>query len=271
MLEDVISPERALKQPILAFIHGLLAALIGSLLAGLIYPQYAGLLAVTFTTLALIHVMHHILIREVAYDETLPRLTRIITHHMPLIILFLMLILGMITGFTMAGVLDGKLLNVQVHEVQQIRMLATGNAISTGRDILMEHFKIILTNNLRVLLVAAILGFAYGYAAVFLLAWNASLVAAAGLIAWRTAQARLHTLPAFLAAYLPHGLIEFAAYFLGAVALSILGIAIARRDWEHPAAIIALLEDAGILFLSALMLVLLGAIVEVWITPLLMS
>jgi len=73
-------------------------------------------------------------------------------------------------------------------------------------------------------------------------------------------------LPLGIARYMIHGIPEIAAYFIAALAGGIISVAIIRKDlrgertWK-------ILQDSLILIIIALIILVIGALIEVYITP----
>ena len=67
----------------------------------------------------------------------------------------------------------------------------------------------------------------FGAGAIFILVWNASVIAAAiGIFA----QGSLSQLPVAILRYMVHGVPEIAAYFIGALGGGIISVAVIRKD-----------------------------------------
>ena len=139
-------------------------------------------------------------------------------------------------------------------------------------------FKNIFLNNAKVLFFCLIFSFLYGTGAIFILTWNASVVAAAtgNLIKEKlgaaTAAVGYSTISTYFAAsahgffrYMTHGIIEIAAYFIAGLAGGIISIALIKHNLEKDTVLI----DAIDLILISVGLLFFGSFVEVYITPLL--
>jgi hypothetical protein len=117
-------------------------------------------------------------------------------------------------------------------------------------------FQTILINNIGVLFLSFIFSLIYGSGAIFILAWNASILAtAASMLAKSLGGA--YKLPIALLSYMPHGSLEIVAYFLAAIAGGIASYHLTRSK-----EIKVLLEDCLFLLALGMVFLLLGAIVE---------
>jgi uncharacterized membrane protein SpoIIM required for sporulation len=123
----------------------------------------------------------------------------------------------------------------------------------------------IFANNVKVLIVTLLFSLAFGAGAIFILVWNASVIAAAiGMFA----KGHFSGLTCGLFRYLIHGLPEISAYFVAALAGGILSVAIIRRDLDGERKW-SILQDAIVLIIIALLILLVAAVMEVYLTPLL--
>jgi hypothetical protein len=117
-------------------------------------------------------------------------------------------------------------------------------------------FQTILINNIGVLFLSFIFSLIYGSGAIFILAWNASILAtAASMLAKSLGGA--YKLPIALLSYMPHGSLEIVAYFLAAIAGGIASYHLTRSK-----EIKVFLEDCLFLLALGMVFLLLGAIVE---------
>jgi uncharacterized membrane protein SpoIIM required for sporulation len=117
-------------------------------------------------------------------------------------------------------------------------------------------FQTILINNIGVLLLSFLFSFIYGSGAIFILSWNASILATATSMLAKSLGGA-YKLPEALLSYMPHGCLEITAYFLAAIAGGIASYClmkhVERKAW---------LEDCFFLLALGMIFLLLGAIVE---------
>ncbi len=127
-----------------------------------------------------------------------------------------------------------------------------------------ERMFLIFANNIYVLIFTLVFSLLFGAGVVFILAWNASVIAAAIAIFTRS---DLNALPTAILRYFIHGIPEIASYFVAALAGGIISFAVIRRDigterfWK-------VLQDSLNLIILAVILLFFSALVEVFITPL---
>ena len=103
----------------------------------------------------------------------------------------------------------------------------------------------------------------FGAGAIFILAWNASVISAAiGIFS----KSDLTNLPLGLVRYMVHGIPEIGAYFAGALAGGIISIAVIKHDINSEKFWIILQDSLNLVILSVVVLFL-AALMEVFITP----
>jgi len=124
---------------------------------------------------------------------------------------------------------------------------------------------LIFSNNLYVLVFTLLFSLVFGAGVIFVLAWNASVIAAAvGIFA----QSKLEAIPLGLARYMIHGIPEIGAYFVVALAGGLVSIAVVKHEtgtqkfWE-------VLQDSLNLIIASIVILFLAALMEVYLTPVL--
>jgi uncharacterized membrane protein SpoIIM required for sporulation len=126
-----------------------------------------------------------------------------------------------------------------------------------------EKFFMIFANNIYVLIFTLVFSLIFGAGAIFVLAWNASVIAAAvGIFA----KSNVMSLPLGVARYMIHGIPEIAAYFIAALAGGIISVAVIKHDtrsekfWN-------ILQDSLNLLILAVIVLFIAALIEVFVTP----
>jgi uncharacterized membrane protein SpoIIM required for sporulation len=137
--------------------------------------------------------------------------------------------------------------------------ILTGNAAKMGQVIS------IFANNIKVLIFTIVFSLAFGAGAIFVLAWNASVIASAvGIFSENS----ILKMPLGIARYMIHGIPEIAAYFVGALAGGIISVAVIRRDLQGER-MWKILQDSLFLIIVAVVILVVAALMEVFITPVL--
>lgn len=283
MLESLINPKKAERQPWEMFFVGLLYASLSILLPYFIFgkdqvlSQYMGVLVVTFCVIFTMPFIYYTIKLEerknIEYDEGF----RLLKEHSRAIMVFLWLFMGFVVAFSFWSMVlpsGNNLLNAQIKTYCQINQhsnydnclkqygLSIPNAI-TGGVTSKDRFFSIFTNNVYVMIFTLILSLIFGAGAIFILAWNASVIAAAINIFTKS---QLSQLPLGLGRYMIHGIPEIAAYFIAALAGGILSMAVIRRDLRGER-IWGIVQDSLNLIIIAVVILLLSAVIEVFITP----
>ena len=125
----------------------------------------------------------------------------------------------------------------------------------------------IIENNIYVLIFTIIFSLIFGAGAIFVLAWNASVISAAIGIFTRY---NLADVPLGLLRYLVHGFPEITAYFIAALAGGMFGTGIMRHGIKNKL-FFRVLENVLILLFISILILIFAALLEVYITPLLLK
>jgi uncharacterized membrane protein SpoIIM required for sporulation len=123
----------------------------------------------------------------------------------------------------------------------------------------------IIGNNFGVMIFTLIFSLIFGAGAIFVLAWNASVISAAIGIFTRH---NIGAIPIGLLRYMIHGLPEIAAYFITALAGGIFGVSIVRNRMRNHK-FNKILINVILLVVIAIVILIIAALMEVYLTPLL--
>ena len=279
----MFNPRRLEKGSWKMFFIGILYASLSLLLVkwffarDAVLSQYSGLIVVTFCVMFAIPFMYFIIREEEAEDEEVFGLLSVWKIHKDAIYAFLWLFLGFIVAFAFWYILlqDSTLFNAQIETYCMIN--SPGSIEScvqqydfsrpTGAATKELRFLSIIENNVYVMIFTLIFSLIFGAGAIFVLAWNASVIAAAISI---FSGNKISEIPFGISRYMIHGFPEIAAYFITALAGGIFGVGVIRngiggRRFLH------VIENTAILLFIALLILILAAIVEVYLTPALFS
>jgi uncharacterized membrane protein SpoIIM required for sporulation len=292
VLESIISPQGVQKHPQSTFVLGITYAAIAIILAFFIFPSDPSLSIIFLTTLAALPLLIQVLTSEEEEEmETLEKYKKLplIKSHLDVFLVFAYMFLGFLVCFLIVYVafpedLANLFFTEQIKTIQSILgpsgFMTPAGESATGMASAEEGLKIILINNFKVLLFSLLFSFLYGAGAIFILAWNASILAVAmgNIIKTRIAMlgdiAGLDVVSAYFQAgslsvlrYFIHGIPEVSAYFLGAVAGGIISAAVVKSDYKDPRFYEILLDSIDLIALASLLLIV-GALLEVSVTPL---
>lgn len=282
MLEMLINPKKAERHPWEMFFVGLLYASLSIILVNWIFAQdavlskYSGILVVTFCVMFSTPFLYYAIKYEEEKDIKYEGFFRMIKEHSHALYSFMWLFLGFVVAFSFWYIVMSSTQSFRA----QIETYCVINRPNNFNDCVAEYgvkgvsktttfltakekLFMIFANNIYVLLFTLVFSLIFGAGAIFVLAWNASVIAAAiGIFT----KSNLASLPMGLARYMIHGVPEIAAYFIGALAGGIISIAVIRHDlggekfWN-------ILQDSLNLVILAVVILFIAALIEVFITP----
>ncbi len=277
VFESLITPQTAEKRPWELFFLGFLYASLGIALSLWIFRSQAGLVSVFITVMTCIPLMYGTFrFEEEKIDDTEEEKS-LIKEHSKAMWFFVYLFLGMTLGFATWFValpleVSQSVFSVQIHTIFDINGMtdATGNAINQN-----QLFSKIFFNNMKVLTFCLLFSFFFGAGAIFLLAWNASVIAVAmgSLIKNYVLASGTNTVSTHLMGYLNsmlryfiHGVPEILAYFVAALAGGIISVAVMRKDFSTKNFQKIVFDTSNLILLSLFILVV-AAVIEAYITP----
>ncbi|MEK6826142.1 MAG: stage II sporulation protein M, partial [Nanoarchaeota archaeon] len=201
--------------------------------------------------------------------------------HSDAIYALIWLFLGFIVAFSFWNIVlgDAHLFNAQLETYCKINSPGnvekcielysfTGKAINIqGSSTVTGRLLSIIQNNMYVMIFTLIFSLIFGAGAIFVLAWNASVISTAIAIFTRY---QIADIPLGILRYMVHGFPEITAYFITALAGGMLGTGIIRHGIKDKL-FLRVLENVIILIFIAILIVLLAAFIEVYLTPLLFS
>ena len=284
MLESLINPKRAEKGPWKMFFIGLLYASLSLLLVHFLFSgdsvlsKFSGLLVVLFCVMFSLPFIYYTIKNEEVEDEEIEGVVGVWKTHGDAIFAFMWLFLGFIVAFAVWYIIlqNADLLNAQIETYCSINSPGsvkdcvseysfTSKVISTNALNSNSRFLSIIGNNFGVMIFTLIFSLIFGAGAIFVLAWNASVISAAIGIFTRY---NISEIPVGLLRYMIHGFPEIAAYFITALAGGIFGVGVMRHGIANKKFVhIAL--NVIILIASALVILIIAAFIEVYFTPLL--
>ena len=271
VLESLINPKNASREPHVMFTLGIIYVLIAAAISIYVFPTNPSLPTVFLTTFAAIPLLVSLLKREEkeVKEEVEKVKYPLIGEHKDVFEIFTYLFFGMTTAFLIMYVflpsnISTNLFSYQIQTIEGI------SGFFTQSTILQE----ILVNNFKVMLFCLIFSFLFGAGAIFIITWNASILGVAIGHAIREKLAQLgpsaasyfYVIPYGFGRYLIHGIFEISAYFLAGIAGGIISAAVVRSDYHSKEFYEILLDSLDLIILASLLLVI-GALVEVSITP----
>jgi uncharacterized membrane protein SpoIIM required for sporulation len=286
MLESLVNPKRIEKGPWKMFFIGLIYGSLSLLLvewffAGdMVLSKFSGIIVVTFCVMFSLPFMYYLLKQEEEEDEEVEGFFSVWKMHKDAIYAFMWLFLGFVLSFAIWYMIlsDSNLFNAQIETYCMIN--SPGNiegcvakynienqAIATGAATKEMRFLSIIENNIYVMIFTLIFSLIFGAGAIFVLAWNASVISAAiGIFT----NYDLKDIPFGILRYMIHGFPEIAAYFVTALAGGIFGIGVIKNGIRGQK-FLRIVENVVVLLFISIMILIIAAIIEVYITPMLFS
>lgn len=283
MLEMILSPRKAKRHPwetlILGIFYGSLSVLLVKWIfsSDAVLERYSGILVVTFTVMFFMPFMYYLIRDEERKEDDNKEGVSSIKQHSRALLALLWFFLGLVIAYSFWNVVLGSnmLFDAQVRTYCLVN--SPGNIESCVDDYAKlrqdseirltggfgsgERLLSIFSNNVYVLIFTLLFSLIFGAGAIFILAWNASVIAAAvGIFSGY----KLTEIPIAIARYMIHGLPEIAAYFVGALAGGIISVAMIREDKEKFGKTI---QDSLLLIITAIIILVIAAVIEVYITP----
>lgn len=280
VLESLVNPVKAEKTPYMMTLLGFIYASVAIGMGLWIFYSYSSMIFVFLAAIASVPLMYN----TIKYEEEkdLQDLTEValLKEHGKALSVFMYLFLG----FCLACVLwytvlpantVTTLFESQANTINSINGKITG-MFTIGQ---FQIFTNIFLNNIKVMIFCAIFSVLYGAGAIFILAWNASVIGVAignfirgniasyaHLVGLDRAAQYFSVVAVGLLKYVIHGVPEILAYVVAGLAGGIISIAVIRHDFgtkkfEH------ILLDSADLFLLSVGLLLVAGILEVWVTP----
>jgi uncharacterized membrane protein SpoIIM required for sporulation len=281
VLESLFNPFTLKKRPWEMFLAGFFYSIMGLVLSFLVFRGGSSLLMVFLIVMATLPILYTTIKNEEEIDMKYHREWKLLQEHSKVIIFLLFLFLGITSALSLSYIflpdpVVSTVFDMQVKAITNVNSQIHGQIL--GNVTRVTIFKKILLNNLKVLFFCLVFSFLYGAGAIFILTWNASVIAAAigNLIKVEVAKtasvAGFSVVAAYFSAatfsffrYMIHGLMEMAAYFVAGLAGSIISIALIKHNLQEQR---VLTDTLDLIFISIGLLVVAG-VVEVYVTPLL--
>lgn len=284
MLEMLINPRKAERHPWELFFIGAFYASLALLIVDLVFSRdavlskYSGILIVTFTVMFSMPFIYYTV--KLEEKKITPRISSwsLLKEHRRAIYAFMFLFIGFVVAFsfwtTVLSMNNSFRAQIETyciinrpsnfeHCVTQYGV--TDNPALTGSVTSSERLFMIFWNNFYVCIFTLVFSLIFGAGVIFILAWNASVIAAAiGIFT----KSNISDLPIGLSRYMIHGIPEIASYFTIALAGGLISVSVIRHEagtekfWE-------VLKDSINLIIIGLVILFIAAILEVYVTPIL--
>jgi uncharacterized membrane protein SpoIIM required for sporulation len=286
VLESIVKPAKMEKHPLEMLLVGLIYSSLGLFLAYYIFPDNASLAAVFITTIPLIVVMINTVKYEERKDLSIHAETFLIKEHGKALSMFFFLFMGMVVSYSFwFTVLPSEyivsLFDYQRGIIDYIQGLDEPGTAALGNYIAgMSSFERIISNNVVVLFFCILFSFLYGAGAIFILTLNASIIGVAvgskvrhyiGATVFDGSSQMMYgyfnSSLSITFCYMFHGIFEISSYIVGALAGGIISVAVVNHDFRTKE-FWHIVTDSSDLLLMSLVLLVVGAFTEAFLTPL---
>lgn len=266
VFERLIAPSKLERHPLEIFLIGVFYCNVAIITALTIFRRQASIISVLFTVILCLPLVYYLMTHEEKSLLLFTKELNILKSHsrtaMELMVLFLAFVLTF-TGWYVMGPenIVNSLFNTQHETISNIHQSVTGNFGATAT------MKLIFNHNVKIFIVSTLLSFFFGTGAIFILAWNASVLSAAmgakflDLMGKNAGDLVLNPL-----GYFVHAVPEILAYVLGGVLGGMISVAIINKDLS-----IADIGKAGrdslVLISLAIIILFIAAWLEVFVSP----
>lgn len=255
VLERLISLRAAIKQPSWMFLIGGIVSVVSLFIAYFIFQTSVGMFTSLLVTIAMTPFMLNLIRYEEEKEEEEADITKMnfLQRHRTILKVYTAFFAGMILSLSLIyiflpGATVEKIFSDQINQINAIR----------GSFLFGDTFTKIIANNIGVLLLAFLFSFLYGAGAVFILAWNASVLATAiGMGAKSYGGAA--GLPLAVLTFFPHGSLEILAYFIGGIAGGLVSTVLTRK---HSGKFWFIVKDGLQLMLVAGIILVIAGLIE---------
>ena len=243
VLESIIKGEDARKHPLVMMFLAAILASIGIWASYVLFPANSSVLSIGFITIGIVPILYTIFILEEAEEASEEKKWfSFISRHFDLIQIYAWFFIGLVLTYSLWFValpIEERNTvfseqNKVINNIGNLRQNLTGN-FGGPKQVCGEElwcwFDVIIRNNLQVLFWAIILSLVYGVGAMFLIAWNASVIGALigqntiALVAGYSSFWPFEFILAYGHALIkslglvPHGIFEVIGYFVGAICI----------------------------------------------------
>ena len=266
ILESILGME--LKKPIHLFLTGIVFSTIAVFLSQSLFPHSPSMVMIMFLTIPCIYVFTNILKKKSVSESKIKSLKELFDVNSDIVEMYVILFLGMVFGLSFwFSVLPQDVVNgVFAEQLYSLRAInPTLGAFTTN-----SALSIVSLNNMKLVVLCTIMSFLFGAGSLFILSWNASVIAAAIGIVIRKIQlggislpmSMLKGFPIAASYYMLHLIPEISAYFIAAVAGAMISSAMMRYKPFSETSKKIILISLGLIVIS-LALIFIGALIEV--------
>lgn len=273
VFDEIFNIDVAERRPFISFFYGVVFTILGLFVAVLFFKRSLSLTTIFLITILLIPTLIRLL-RIEEKRESRFGLKHFFRNHKDIAEIYLFTFLGVFAGYILLGFF---LQSSPVYDdVFQFQNTFLEKQEGLTADLLSGFYQEkpepsttslygILSNNLVFVMVCFLLSFFYGASAIFLLILNASVFASFILFLIRNLATNWVAEIKIFLFFMIHLIPEVAGFLLAAIAGGVISKAVVKEDRksEHFKNVV---KDATILLLIAFVLIIIGAVLEVYVT-----
>lgn len=279
VIESILNPFQAAKKPWEMFFVGILYSSVSVLLSLMIFGEESSLVVVFLTVLACVPIIYAAIKLEENKDMTINDEKTLLKEHSKTLAFFMFLFFGIVISLSFWYIflpydVTASVFAIQTKTITSINSKITGNYFES-----VSLFAQIFLNNFKVMVFCLLFAFIYGVGAIFILVWNASVLATAignfvrtsiTTIAHSTGKVSLanyfQAVSLGVLKYSIHGIPEILSYFIAGLAGGIISIAIIRHDFRSKKFYRVILDSTNLIAIS-IGILFIAAILEIYVTP----
>jgi len=242
VLEVLINPKKAEDKPWHIVFVSFVYSFIAIFFAHSMFPAESSILSIALITIIFIPFFQRLFVIEEKKEKVAARHLmqgNLFSRHKKIIYVFSAFFLGVIIAMSFIFIFFPQFNDVFNVQAETMTSLGYNNQQATGQITEAQSYSFyrFFENNTKVMMLVFVLSVLFGAGAIFILAWNASIIAIyigyfvqtltnKGMAA---TTAYLYGLPVGLATIALHGVPEIAAYFFAGLAGGILSVGIMRE------------------------------------------
>jgi uncharacterized membrane protein SpoIIM required for sporulation len=278
VLEFITNTYKLRQKPYLMFVEAVILTVLSFFFANAIFSnEYVSIAILCFLTIGAVPLFNKLY----SYDSYIVNYSKnFFRRHRQIFILLFYFFIGVVFTFIFLFFIlnqtsSNNLFAAQYHELEkisQVRNTITGDLFldKSSSSLFKEVFLLIFKNNLLVVFAAIILSFFYGAGGLFLIAWNASLLAVVLINYITSFSIKTGLLNSFFVVkhgvigflgFVPHGFFEILAYFIASVIGAIFARDLFKDIFSTPFKWDSI-RDLLYLFLFAIVCLIIGALIE---------
>jgi uncharacterized membrane protein SpoIIM required for sporulation len=272
VLESIMNPKNAEDKPWHVFIIAFVFSFIAIVLSHAMFPTQSSILSIAFITIIFVPFFQKLFeIEEEKEDLAAQKKCNdnLFTRHIKIITVFSAFFLGVVVAMSIVFIFMPQYNDVFSLQADVLKSISPVADSTTAAATQAGNFYKFFFNNTQVMLLVFILSIAFGAGAVFILTWNASVIAIyVGYIAesftnsgMAQTTAYIYGLPVGLGSIALHGIPEICAYFIAGIAGGILSVGIIREKMKS-IEFKKIFEDSLAYLAIAQILIIIGAFIE---------